>query len=74
MGGDPSCICDGVGSLCAVCVVALAVKMWRDHPDSLSPSMLRRRIRGLRGREASLLVEFSKRLEPPRNGRYVDQR
>lgn len=72
MEAGPSCICDGVGSLCAACIVAYAVQMWRDHPDSLSPSMLKRRIRGLRGREAALLVEFTKRLRPVR--RYDDQR
>lgn len=71
MEGGLDCLCDGVGSLCAACIVAYAVKMWRDHPDSLTPSMLKRRIRGLRGREAALLVEFSKRLRPVR--RYVDQ-
>lgn len=74
MGGDPSCICDGVGSLCAPCKVALAFRLRLDHPDTLSVGILKRRIRGLHGREAALLLEATKRMDFGRNGRYVDKR
>ena len=63
------CYCGPDGDWCPVCVVATAVKMRCDHPDSLSVSMLKRRISGITGREAVYLVEMSKRLEPSRNGR-----
>jgi hypothetical protein len=46
------------------------------HPESLSPAMLKRRMgTSVTGREAALLVEATKRMPMPRNGnglRYVD--
>jgi hypothetical protein len=56
------CTCDGVPPLCAVCLVRLAFTMRRQHPDSLSVSMLKRRIPKLAGREAALLLEATRRL------------
>lgn len=72
MGGDVDCVCDGIGSLCAPCKVTLAFRLRRDHPDTLSVSILKRRIRGLHGREAALLLEATKRMSFGRNGRYVE--
>ena len=56
------CTCDGVAPLCPPCVVTIAVVMRRDHPDSLSVSMLKRRIPRLGGREAAILLEATKRM------------
>lgn len=58
----PDCICDGIAPWCSVCVVQAAAQMRREHPESLTVSMLRRRIPApsLTGREASYLVEMSK--------------
>ena len=78
----PDCICDGRTPWCAVCVVAVTALMAADHQDSLSPFMLKRRLgQSITGREASLLVEFARRLPAPspaheanRNGkRYVER-
>jgi hypothetical protein len=51
-----------------------------DHPNSLSISLLKRRIRGITGHEAVLLLEFTKRLpsvspahEANRKARYVER-
>ena len=41
-------------------MVAVVMTMRRDHPDSLSVSMLKRRIPRLTGHEAALLVEASR--------------
>ena len=56
------CSCGGVPSLCPVCLVSLAVYMRREHPDSLSVGMLKRRLPGISGREAALLLEVSRRI------------
>ncbi len=77
----PDCICDGRTPWCAVCVVSFTAMMAFDHPDTLSPSMLKRRLgRSITGREASLLIEFAKRLPTPsrahaanRNGQRAKQ-
>lgn len=58
----PDCTCDGIAPYCAPCLVSLAVVMRRDHPDSLSVSMLKRRIPRLGGREAAILLEATRRL------------
>lgn len=54
------CICDGRGRTCAVCLVLSACSLRVDHPDSLSIGMLKRRIPGISGREAAILLEASK--------------
>lgn len=56
------CICDGVPPLCPSCVVRFAFELARLHPDSLSISMLKRRIPMLTGREAALLLEATRRV------------
>lgn len=56
------CTCDGIPPLCAPCVVRMAFAMRREHPGSLSVSMLKRRIPKLAGREAALLLEATRRL------------
>ncbi len=77
---SPDCFCgeNGDAPWCSVCVVATAAQLRRLHPDSLSVSLLKRRIPGITGREASYLVEMSKRLlteslplEDRRNGQKV---
>ena len=55
------CICDGKVPWCAPCVVSAAARMRRDHPDTLSVSMLKRRIPRLSGRVAAVLLEATKR-------------
>lgn len=70
----PDCICDGVGPWCPVCLVAIAMYLRYEHPDTLSVGMLRRRIPGLRGREAAILLEASKRMgdvRPPPEPRLL---
>ena len=67
---SPDCTCDGLAPWCAVCLVGVAFLMRHEHWDSLSPAMLRRRIPKLRGREAAILVEATKRIAR-RNGRSV---
>lgn len=62
------CICDGKAPLCASCLVSIAFVMRRDHPETLSIAMLKRRIPRLTGREAAVLLEATKRLRPSRNG------
>ena len=59
---DPNCICDRRLPLCAVCMVAIAAMLRREHPLTVSVAMLKRRIPGLLGREASLLLEATKLL------------
>lgn len=56
------CTCDGLAPYCPPCLVSLAFALRRDHPDSLSVSMLKRRIPRLTGREAALLLEASRRI------------
>ena len=63
------CICaKGQQPYCAMCVWAIAVKMRYDHPETLSPSMLRRRVPKLDGYVAAILVEATAAL-PSRNGK-----
>lgn len=57
------CTCDGVPPLCANCCVSLALQLFKVHPGSLSISILKRRIPMLTGREASLLLEFTRRFD-----------
>ena len=75
---NPDCICDGRAPWCASCVVAVAFQMRIEHRDTLSPSMLKRRMgRSITGREAALLVEATKGIRLPPNGngsRYVESR
>lgn len=61
-GTRPDCFCDGKMPHCPPCVVALAIHMRLDHPDTLSVSMLRRRLPDITGHEAALLVEATKRV------------
>jgi hypothetical protein len=56
------CECDGIPPLCPVCLVRMAVTMRRQHPDTLSVSMLKRRVPRLSGREAAILVEATRRI------------
>ena len=65
------CYCGPDQGWCPICVVAVAIKMRTDHPQSLSVSMLKRRIPGITGREAVYLVEMSKGLLT--NGGYVER-
>ena len=70
----PDCFCDGRSPWCPICVAATAVRMRLDHMETLSVSMLRRRIPGLTGREAVYLVEAARNMKPQhnrRNGGYV---
>ena len=60
---SPDCTCDGVAPYCPPCLVASAMVMRREHPGTLSVSMLKRRIPQLSGREAALMLEFSKYVE-----------
>ena len=55
-------MCDRIAPFCSVCIVSVALRLRRDHPDSLSVPMLKRRILGLGGREAALLLEFTRHL------------
>ena len=56
------CTCGGTRSLCPDCLISLAVYMRREHPDSLSVGMLKRRLPGISGREAALLLEVTRRI------------
>jgi hypothetical protein len=56
------CTCDGQAPWCAVCKVSAAVYLAYQHPDSLSVSMLKRRIPLLSGETAAVLLEFTKRM------------
>ncbi len=72
-----SCVCDGIVPWCAPCVAGVVMMMWSEHPDSLSVSMLRRRIPGLLGREAALLLEAARFVPLVRSGThdgYVEPR
>lgn len=76
------CVCTGQPPLCVPCLLAMAVQMRQAHPDTLSISMLKRRIPDIRdGREAWLLLEATRgmmryglrdRLKS-KNGTYVKQ-
>ncbi|TEU01990.1 MAG: hypothetical protein E3J29_00230, partial [Dehalococcoidia bacterium] len=57
---SPDCFCDGRVPWCPPCVVGVATTMRHDHPETLSVSMLKRRIPGITGHEAALLVEATK--------------
>ncbi|KKM17075.1 hypothetical protein LCGC14_1679400 [marine sediment metagenome] len=63
------CYCGPDDGRCPVCVVAIATRLRHDHPETLSVSMLKRRIPGITGREAMFLVEMSRGLL--RDGSYV---
>lgn len=54
------CICDGQAPLCAACCLKTAIALRLDHPKTLSVAMLKRRVPGITGREAALLLEASK--------------
>lgn len=56
------CICDGVPPLCPPCLVRAAAILAQAHPQTLSISMLKRRIPALTGREAAILLEAMRRL------------
>lgn len=56
------CICAGERTFCAPCTIALAIAMKREHPDSLSVAMLKRRLPGISGREAAVLIEVTRHL------------
>ncbi len=57
---SPDCICDGVPPWCASCVVRLAMGLRFEHGETVSVSMLKRRIPLLTGRQASLVLEATK--------------
>ncbi len=63
------CYCGPDKGWCPICVVTMAIRMRHQHPETLSVSMLKRRITGITGREAIYLVEMSKGLL---NGHYVE--
>lgn len=70
---SPECTCDGTAPWCPPCLVGAAIQMWLEHLNTLSVPMLKRRIPKLRGREAALLLEFTKHLPTRRNGKgYVE--
>jgi len=72
MGRTVDCICSkGQEPWCPACVVSAAIQMRHEHQESLSTSMLQRRVPKLEGYVAAILVEMTKRMPPPRNGRYV---
>ena len=57
---SPDCICDGVAPWCSPCVIAVAMWLHREHGETVSISMLKRRIPLLTGRQASLVMEATK--------------
>ncbi len=60
MGGQ-DCYCPKNAPMtCAVCRVSLAMKMRREHRNTLSVSMLRRRLPNLDGDVAMVLLEATK--------------
>ena len=66
------CICSkGQEPWCHVCTVAMAVRLRVEHPDTLSVSMLQRRMPKLDGYVAAILIEFTKRIGTRPNGVYV---
>ncbi len=72
MPGVLDCICaKGQEPWCHVCTVATAMQMRAEHPDTLSVSMLQRRIPKLDGYVAAVLVEATKRIGTRPNGVYV---
>ena len=60
--GSPDCFCrePGVPPRCPPCLVAAAAQMRYDHPDTLSVSMLKRRLPDVTPHEAALLVWASR--------------
>ena len=56
------CQCSGTRSWCPGCLISMAIGMRREHPTSLSVAMLKRRLTGISGREAALLLEISRRV------------
>ena len=57
---SPDCVCDGVAPWCATCVVTVAMGLRLEHGETVSVSMLKRRIPLLTGRQASLVLEATK--------------
>jgi hypothetical protein len=62
MGVAPDCYCREPGSppRCPPCITSAAAQMRRDHPDTLSVSMLKRRLPDVTPHEAALLLEASR--------------
>jgi len=56
----PDCTCDGKTPWCPACLVSAVIVMRLAHPDTLSISMLKRRVPRITGREAALLLEATK--------------
>jgi len=54
------CICDGLMPFCPACLVLCACALRQAHPATLSVAILKRRIPGITGHEAALLLEASK--------------
>lgn len=59
------CTCDGKWPWCPDCLMSLAIHMRREHPDTLSVGMLKRRIPKISGREAALLIAATKYIKIP---------
>lgn len=60
---SPDCVCPGAAPTCHVCVAGIAIAMRYDHPDTLTPAMLKRRLpRHVSGFTAATLVECTKAL------------
>lgn len=75
------CFCDGAVPWCPPCVVSAATVLRHEHLETLSVSMLKRRIPNITGHEAALLVEATKRMltdsvshKARRNGRRDGRR
>jgi hypothetical protein len=58
----PDCYCRVPGSppRCPPCIASAAAQMRREHPNSLSVSMLKRRLPDLTGHEAALMLEATR--------------
>jgi len=58
----PDCTCDGKAPWCPVCLLKAATLLRIAHPEAVSIAMLRRHIPRLSGREASILLEATRRI------------
>lgn len=75
---SPDCICPTETRTCPVCVAEVAISMRYDHPDTLTVSMLKRRLgHHVSGFTAAVAVECTKPLirgspahAANRDGRY----
>lgn len=58
---SPDCFCDGApgSAWCPPCIAAAAVALRHQHPNTLSVSMLKRRIPGITGHTAAIVVEIT---------------